>query len=414
MSTAAPSSPNPGLLKLELTVKGMRLDEAARRHPHVLRPPQLAAELAHGIELVLPEKVLVSVAIDEGNQTDSPFLLSEQGDEFTLQRNGGRLSVRLVPWPNFYRLSTSHGRPMWQVGVVYGGFIAINPASACGYSLRGAPCRFCRSGSGIALEEGFPMSVHEVIEVVRAAFAEGAVEFVYFNLPYVGSEDAGIEFLEPYIRAVKRHFDTLVAVQMHPPKSNRWIDRTYAMGVDALSYAVEIYNDDILARRCAGRVRYIGRERYYEALQYAATILPNGTVWSDLVVGLEPIESTIRGIDTLTGIRVLPVLSLFRPLDESQLRGHRLPAIEEVVPVYAHLFHAVRSARINMGWVRDLSFAITPLEARFFAGNDTRVSPTMQQFYRSKLGTLAARSLSRLRRRLRVRRVSDSFDSSHL
>ena len=74
----------------------------------------------------------------------------------------------------------------------------------------------------------------------------------------------------------------------------------------------------------------------------------------------------------------------------------------------------MRQAKINMGWVRDLSFAITPLEARFFAGDEARMSVTMQHFYRSKLGTLAARSLSRLRRRLRVRRVSDSFDSARL
>ena len=83
-------------------------------------------------------------------------------------------------------------------------------------------------------------------------------------------------------------------------------------------------------------------------------------------------------------------------------------------PVFAHLFRAVRQAKINMGWVRDLSFAITPLEARFFAGDEARAAVAMQHFYRSRFGTLAARSLSRLRRRLRVRTVSDSFDAARL
>ena len=155
------------------------------------------------------------------------------------------------------------------------------------------------------------MSVQEVVEVVRAAFAEGCVEFVYFNPSYVGSEDAGIAFLEPYIQAIKRHFDTLVAVQIHPPQSNQWIDRTYAMGVDALSYSVEMHDHDALARRCGGRVRYIGRERYYEALAYAASVFPSGTVWSDLILGLESTESTLQGIDALVRIGVLPVLSVF-------------------------------------------------------------------------------------------------------
>jgi hypothetical protein len=67
-----------------------------------------------------------------------------------------------------------------------------------------------------------------------------------------------------------------------------------------------------------------------------------------------------------------------------------------------------------MGWIGELSFAITPLEARFFAGDDARLAVAMQQFQRSRIGSVTTRNLARLRRRLRVRTVSDSFDSSHL
>ena len=412
MSTPSSDDPNPGYLKLELALKGVRVAEPPANGPRFVRETP-SGELPQVIELVLPNDVWVSVPIDETSQSSSPFLLEGNGEEFHLRRNGANVDVRLVPQPQFYRNTTSRGTPMWKVGSVYGGFIAINPAAACGYSLRGAPCRFCRSGSGINVEEAFPMSVREVVDVVRAAFAEGCVEFVYFNPSYVGSEDAGIAFLEPYIRAIKRHFDTLVAVQIHPPQTNEWIDRTYAMGVDALSYGVEIHDQELLARRCGGRVRYIGRERYYEALGYAASVFPSGTVWSDLVLGLESSESTQAGIDALVQLGVLPVLSVLRG-GQPPASAFALPAFETVRPLFAHLYRAVRDAKINMGWVRDLSFAITPLEARFFAGDEARMAVTMQHFYRSKLGTLAARSLSRLRRRLRVRLVSDSFDSSHL
>lgn len=402
-------SANPGYLKLELSLSGVRLDEAARARSDVVQP-RISDAAERFVELILPEDLWVSVAVDERPTVGSQFVLSAAGDRFTLQRNGDQMDVRVVPPPHFYQHRTGRGRPMVEVGRVYGSFIAINPASACGYALRGVPCRFCRSGSGMTTEESFPISVQEVIEVVRAAFAEGAAEFVYFNPPYVGGEDAGILLLAPYVRAIKKHFDTLVAVQAHPPKTNRWIDRTYAMGVDALSYSVEIHDPDVLARRCAGRARHIGRERYYEALGYAASIFPSGTVWSDLVLGLESAESTRQGIDALVRLGVLPVLSVSRAAESAP----RLSDVERVGPIFAHLFHAVRDAKINMGWVRDLSFAIAPLEARFFAGDDARMSVALQQLYRSKLGTLATRGLSRLRRRLRVRTVSDSFDSSRL
>lgn len=403
---------NPGYLKVGLAAKGVRLEDNVRAHADAPRAAE--NESPRGVELLLPDGVCVSAPVGEGTGDDSPYRLSRQGDRVMLQTNGTSVEVRLVHEPRFYQRVTASGLPMRRVGQVYGSFIAINPGFACGYSLRGTPCRFCRTGSGVALSDGFPMSTQDVTEVVRAAFAEGAADFVYFNLAYVGSEDAGIAFLEPYIRAVKRQFNTLVAVQGHPPKTDRWIDRTYAMGVDAISYPTEIHDPEILARYYAGRTRFIGRERYYDALRYAATVFPSGTVWSDLIVGLEPIESTMRGIDVLAAAGVLPVLSIVRPSHGAVPLTHRPPSLDAVAPVYAHLFRAVRDARINMGWIRDLSFAITPLEARFFAGDDARMAVALQQFYRSKIGSVAARNLARLRRRLRVRTVSDSFDSSHL
>jgi hypothetical protein len=407
------AAPNPGLLKLDLAVRGARLDESMRGRSDVVRVPWVRDYVAQCVELVLPEDVWVNVPIAERFTEQSPYLLSAEGDRFGLASNGQRWEVRIVPQPQYYKKETRSGLPMWRVGTAYGGHVTINPAAGCAFTRLGVPCRFCDIGAR-AGQRPAPLGVADVIETVGAAFAEGAVEFVYFHIGYIEGEDAGVTFLEPYVQAIKKHFDTLVAVQLQPPVSNRWIDHTYAMGVDALSYSVEIHDADLLRQYCEGRTQYVGRERYYEALRYAASIFPNGTVWSDLIVGLEPAASTMAGIDALVALNVLPVLSLFRPLEDTPLRDHPPPATEEVAPVFAHLFNAVRRARINMNWVRDLSFAVTPLEARFFSDDAQAALGMSSQFYRSRIGGLAARNLSRMRRRLRVRKVSDSFDSSHL
>ena len=403
---------NPTLLKLDLAIRGARLGAGVCDDAEIFRVPRLRANVAHSLEVVLPEDVLVCVPVGEQFTQHSPYLLSPNGDGFALSGPEEQREVRIVPQPRYYTETTRSGLPMWRVGSAYGGHIAINPATGCEFIKRGVACRFCDVPTR-AVERSAPISVADVIDTLRAAFAEGVVEFVYLHIGYLEGEDAGVEFIEPYVRAIKRHFDTLVAVQLQPPTSNHWIDRTYAMGVDALSYSVEIHDPDLLLQHCRGRAEHVGRERYYDALRHAATIFPNGTVWSNLIVGLEPAASTMAGIDALVQMGVLPVLSLFRPLDDTELSDHPLPSVADTAPVFAHLFHAVRQARINMHWVRDLSFAFTPLDARFLA-DDVRTNVGLSQFYRSRLGTIAARNLSRLRRRLRVRQVSDSFDSSHL
>jgi sodium-dependent dicarboxylate transporter 2/3/5 len=406
-------SPNPGLLKLDLSIRGARLGESLKKRPDILRVPLVRNPVARSVELVLPESVSVSVPVGEEFTAASPFLLELDGGRTMLSGEGDSCEVQVVPAPRYYTKKTRAGTPMWRIASSYGPYISITPSSRCGFSRSGTSCAFCDVATQ-GLNRDKPLALADVIETLREAFDEGAVEFVYLHIGYIDTEDAGVEFLEPYVRAIKRHFDTLVAVQLQPPKHNRWIDRFYAVGVDALSYSIQIHDPKILEEQCEGRAVQVGRDRYYDALTHAASVFPSGTVWSDLIVGLEPIESTLQGIDRLVEMGVLPVLSVFRPLGDIELRDHPLPTARDVAPVFAHLFHRVRQARINMNWVRDLGFAVTPLEARFFAEGGAPTADSLRQLYRSKLGNMAVRNLSRLRRRLRVRQVSDSFDSSQL
>ena len=393
---------HPARWKLELAVLGARLDPSAER--------LTAGDAARPIELVLPGHVRVDVPVDERLTAGSPFALLADGRRHFLVRSDGvesaRVAVRAVERPRFYERRTSLGTSMARVATVRGGHLLVHPTTTCGFSVRGTPCRFCVEGARIPADrEAVPVA--DVLEVVRAAFDEGACESVYFNTSHYDSEDGGIAFLAPYVEAVRKHFDTLVAAQVHPPRTDRWIDQTYALGVDALSYNLEIFDPDVLNRHCIGRARYIGRDRYLEALAHAASIFPSGTVWCDLALGLEPAESTMAGIDALVAMGVVPVAAI--------LRGeHPVPDAATVTPVLAHLFHAVSASGVNMGWVRDLALGITPLEARHFAGDGARLAVTVQQLTRSRLGALAARGLARFRRRLRVRKASESFEGAHL
>jgi hypothetical protein len=96
------------------------------------------------------------------------------------------------------------------------------------------------------------------------------------------------------------------------------------------------------------------------------------------------------------------------------VRGEHPVVAGDAPAVLAHLYRAVKARGINMGWVRDLALGIAPLEARHFAGDGARIAVAVQNLTRSRVGGLAARGLARLRRRLRVRRVSESFGAARL
>ncbi len=399
------AAPNPVALKIALATRGARLDDRLRALlEDDSTPPR-------HLELRLPDDVRVIVPVDDDASAVAPYRIEAADDRtFVVGDPDWRVEVHPSPPPRFYERRTSTGRPMRQVATVRGSHVVVTPAGTCGFSTRGAPCGFCREGARPPGERETSASIADVLEVVRAAFEEGVADFVFFNSSVYEAEDGGIAFLTPYVEAVRKHFDTFVAVQVHPPRTDAWIDRTYAMGVDALSYNLELFDPDVLGRHCIGRVRYIGRERYLEALAYAASVFPGGTVWSDLMLGLESPEATMAGIDALAARGVVPVLAVHHPGPDAIAHV----TAEEAAEVVAHLDRVVRERQLTVSWVRELALGVTPLDACRLAGTAPPGNAAVLALARWRLGAYAARGLARFRRRLRVKAISDSLESSHL
>jgi hypothetical protein len=400
------AGPNPVELKIDLATRGARVDAA------------LHAELAIGagfiprsLDLVLPHGVSVRVPIGDAAAAEAPYsLVREKGRLLVVGDGAVRIEVRERGVPRFYGQRTSGGRPMWQVGAVHGGHLLVTPTRTCGFGVRGGPCSFCREGARPPGEREGAASTAEVVEVVRAAFVEGVADYVFFNSDVYDAEDGGIGFLTPYVEAVRKHFDTFVAMQVHPPQDDAWVDRTYAMGVDALSYNLEIYDADALARHCTGRARYLGRDRYLGALAHAARIFPRGTVWCELVLGIEPAESTMAAIDALAAMGVVPVLTAHHPTADAA----RAVVPAELEAIVARLAGVAHDRRVATSWIRDVGLGVTPLEASRLAGATGLLDGAVRAVTGSRLGAYAARGLARFRRRLRVRAIGDSLESSHL
>ena len=391
---------NPGYLKLELMLRGLRVDEALFRKGLIKKTLPQEGILGN-IDLLLPENTWVNVSHQGERARSSPYLLFERDGNLYVTNGRREVMVTLVPQPRFYEKKTSTGVPLYRIGLLHGGYLAITPLKRCEFFKFQVECRYCSEGEG---EEGglSLYSVDEVLETVEAAYEEGKADIVYITTGFISSPDGGLEVLRPYIEAIKKNFSTLISLEALPPKEDRWIDETYASGVDSVIYNLEIFDPELFRRFCPGRAELIGRERYLEALEYAASVFPRGTVASHLIVGLEPKESTLRGIDYLTDIGVVPILPIFRPLKGSHLEAMEPPTTEEVAPIYAYLYRTLKKKGINMRWVKDISIVTTPIEGRFFAGERGKEG-LLDIISSPRLRAKALWGLATIRRKLRVR-----------
>lgn len=385
---------NPLVLKADLVATGVTVTDGLQGSLRLGGLPGAAVDLA------LPQGVVASVPVLASGEEAGAYRLLRDRDGTILERPAGaehgsrRIPVHAEPLPAFYARQTSRGTPMHRIAERRGRVLVVTPLGRCGYSIAGHPCTFCIEGGRSTTAPGTAASLADVIETLGAARREAPIDVVLFNTDSVEGDDGGVAFLAPYVQAVRRHARVLVAAHLHPPRTTAWVDRTYALGLDAISYALEIFDADAFGRLCVGRARYIGRERYLDMLARATSVFPRGAVWSELVVGVEPAARTAAGIEALAAMGVVPVLAIPRG-------PHGLPHLpppEELARLIAHLAETTLAHRVPITWVRELGASITPADALADAGGASRGG---------RLGaTIAVRGaqvLSRLRRRLRVR-----------
>ena len=393
---------NPASLKIDLMLRGIRMED-----------PVVKAWAcgSSGVDMLLPQDTLVNIPCMEAFTGGSPYTVTRRGERYFITDGKGEVEVKLVERPVFYSRKTSTGVPFSDIATVHGSYTVITPSPRCDFFDRSVECRYCAGNFDIKGADNRVYTVEEVIETVEAVLKERSSDIIYLSIGFSQGDDGGIEFLRPYIQAIKKSFSCLVAVEALPPKDNRWIDETYALGADSVLYNLEIFDKELFELICPGRASLVGRKRYLEALGYAAKVFPNGTVASHLIVGLEPPGSTCMGIDCFTDMGVVPILPIYRPSSSRALRIEPLTT-EIILPVYKHLYRAVKKSGINLSWVRDISMVTTPAEIRGLV-DDGRGDSLMESFYKSRIGLKAAWGLSTIRRKLRVVSNSDSDPSKH-
>jgi biotin synthase-related radical SAM superfamily protein len=106
---------------------------------------------------------------------------------------------------------------------------------------------------------------------------------------------------------------------MVPPESDSDILKLINSGATSFGFNIEIWDDTLRKEICPGKSQ-ISKRRYIDAMKKVIDILGPNRVGSVLLVGLEPVRSSIDGAVTLSSIGVQPCILPFKPWDKSVYR----------------------------------------------------------------------------------------------
>ncbi|MCH8156220.1 MAG: hypothetical protein IID18_00450 [Nitrospinae bacterium] len=369
-----------GQLKLNLIRKGLVIPDAVRSLAEVVCG-YCDGQPGEEIALTLAENFIVKVPIREPGEDRPQLKLS--GGVLMLNSNGEETEVGIVPLPNFVREQMQERSPVSE--------------NACldGYCLN----LFLRA---VGQKNRLNLSRDTILSVIKSAFAEGAADLVQLNMDYCREADRGFTRLAPTVQAIKKEFSTFVALRGFPPKDQQSLDKVYAAGIDLLNLPLEGFVGS------AKKADVISPPMVYSALEYAAGIFPPGTVWTELFLTPGPIDALKDKIDYLTGKGVIPLLKLLPPSIVTGEEYHR------VAEVARHLEQSVQKAKLPLTWLFPHCRYLSPLDTRFFIDPPASAKLNAKPVYKSFLGRKALEGFTALRRKLRIKDVSDSYESAGL
>ena len=366
-----------GQLKMEIMRCGVAPDAEVRRR--IAGSADVVADLKE-VSFSLAPDFLVTARIEAAA---SAMPLTWKDGRAILDMPAGPLTVTLSPLPDFciQLQQKSSGRVAGNVcmdGFCLNLYLKVN-----------------------APDKKLNRDIPEVLSWVRSASVEGPVNLVQINMEYCDFPDRGFSLLEPLVRAVKRNFRTFVSLRSFPPENLSGLDRVYASGIDVLNLPLEGFPSD------ESRVHTPGfREHGQRALEYAAGVFPFGAVMTELAFHPENTDALLNRIDLLAQKNILPLLIL--PTDLA------VEHFEVLNATLDHLERAVTRQRLPLKWLYPSARFVSPLDSAFFTDSPQAARLALKPIYKSALGITASEGFAALRRALRVKNISDSYESSGL
>jgi hypothetical protein len=325
-------------LKIELLSEGIRVSENAHTAIEGAgHRPLTTGDYAttNGIILNLGEHIFVNAPFHDENPNfvgeAPPHLLDFSDGKFWVISGAHTVEAEYVAVPGYIDKTLPDGERYIDLVATHTDRARISPIQGCAIA-----CQFCNLPYDYVYNK---KTKEDLIDSIRVAL-EDTVSPAQHLLISGGTprpEDYGYEN-DAYAAAVENFPGLEVDVMMVPAVSPDGVEllnpeKLKEMGIHELSINLELYNRDIAKKITSGKYR-LGLDHYLAFMERAVKVFGVAGVRSILIVGLEPMEDTLKAVQLLAERGVSPELSPLRPDPSTPLKDTPPPSAEMQKELY--------------------------------------------------------------------------------
>ena len=261
--------------------------------------------------------------------------------------------IKWIERPAFYNRKTTQNNDMVKIGQIGGkDCLFFCYQNYCSHFSSNKQCSFCNLVTTSKVYDSVikKKGINAIGEVAKAAWSEGNVNHILLTGGCF-SHEKEVSLISEIIDSIKKHtgFEKVPGVILPSPAKGDDINRYFETGIKAIGYSMEIWDEKLYKAICPGKSENTSHGEFVDSIKTAVKIFGAGNVFVALVMGLEPKETFLEGVQTLSAMGANIVPFVWSPNPGSKLEGHRAPYPEWYFDVISEAAEIVQTNKIPSG-----------------------------------------------------------------
>lgn len=281
------------------------------------------------IDIILWENFIVNCPYGINHSEYSPFIIRLIDKQLFLFLFDKKITnIRIYYESKLNLKKTSSGVLYSSVAFLAADRLRINYNPVCFFKKAERACQFCNLP-----ENNSPYSFGDITSIIEDYINNETFRHILLG---GGSSNPQSDFQEiiKLTKFIKSRTDKPIYLMSLPPHDLEIISQLYEEGISEIAFNIEIFDEKLAQYYMPGK-GLISRQHYYRAFEKAVSLWgKNGNVRSMIILGLEPEESLLSGIEKLCKLGVQPMISIFRPMEGTPLSFQLPLSVQKTMDLY--------------------------------------------------------------------------------
>lgn len=317
----------PLALKISLLNQGVSLSKTAKSKLNEIG--QIREGVFQSIDIIFENGMIINSPYNTVFSPLSSYQIDFDGKTFILKYLNKKISKITFEKKDLYRNKiATNGTQYGKIAFLATDRLRIQHEFRCKFKEAGVSCKFC----SIKMKTG-NYSFNDIYEIID--FYLENVEFRHFLIGGgSGEETTETTNILKIAQYIHEKCQKPIYVMSLPPKDVSILTKYKQAGITEIGFNIELF-DRSLAKEIMPGKGEIPLKQYENAFEKAVDLWGNkGAVRSLMVLGLEACESFYNGINWLSEHGVMPIISVFRPMDTIYLSNVLPPENEKLEEIY--------------------------------------------------------------------------------